>query len=1811
MRLCEARQQWRNLVDVLARRIAIESDKSVATELSLTRTDILEERLGAPDEAVRALEPRSSPSNPTHLGMHARLRHLYEMRGDVAEAVRIAERELYLARSPAVKVARGLEIAMLSRDKLGDPKRALGAFERVLELDQQNLEALRGAADLYAKTGAWDKHVVVLEALVEEADPGRDRRALALRIAEAMELELGNPRGAFEWLRRAHEQDPDAGDHRGAAPGGRGARPVRRAGRRLRGRARQGRQPAVVCGGVPRARGRAGAPPARSAAGARGPARRPRAVAGRRRPARRGRACGRGEPAPEERRRHGRPQLARDLRHAPRAAQDAGPAARAPGAARAWREDRLKDPGGALDEQLRAFSLAPDRPELRDEILRLAELAKRFEDALACEATLFARAPTPPERFAIALRAAALVEDKVGDKIRAFRAYLRAFRLRPDDSEVTGNLWRLAKAIGDYPKVAPAVPRRAPAVRPAAPEPVSVVPGLALDAPAAAPPPDSEIPYYVPPASSGKSAPPAPRAPTPAPEADTTDFEKEERSSEHDEEIWGDGLTPAPRDPTIELRIGDLKEMIVPTRPARADQTMELSGGDLASMVVSSRVDSGLPGVGRIESGRPARADDTNEISVADLVPIARPLTPPPPPPPRPSAPPPPVVAALPPPPRPSVFRSAWEEFAHAYETLPVGNLGARLRWAYRAAELWERGPGDLPRAFETLERALAAKPDDAETRARLERLAEEHQAWPMLSAMYERLVERSRSREVAAAMMLEVGRVREIEGKSAEAEEQYRAVIGMTGDAQARGQLETLFVVQERWANLASSMEERANPHSEETTAEEPPRSCASWRRYYDQKLSRPYEAVGALERVRELRPDDEETVNAIAALYERLGRWAKAVEALQRVADMTPAPARAYAARRRVAEIFRTELELPERAIDAWAELAVPGADGSGDALGALAALNSLYEASARWEELADVLQRRASLAPREERPQLLRRRAHVLSEWLSRSDEAASGLREARALAEGTPLAGELAEELVKVLTLGGRHDEAALVLEERARALAADKASPGEQAGIHVRLAMLRARELDDFDGARADLERALALVPDHPNALAELTRLSREREDPRGFAEARAREGAATRDDSKAVEALLEAGATYRDQVGDLDAARGCFKKALERDPGNAEATWALAALASNGGNVEEAAQILEKRLDSELDGPERARVLTELSALAARAGAPAVAERRLEQALEAHANLAAAIALADLLDGSDGKAPDAGGTTARPARWQDLAEFGQQILPKLLAQPGLDTAALAGLYRRVARAYDELGRDEDAYAQLLEADRLHHGQVLLKLALGENRYRARRWREAALHLSALADMPDAARWPREVAEGLYHAALAEVRSLRADRAPGLYEAALRLAPDFVPALRAMAELAVEKGDDVRGVELMRRQAEATGDPAERVRLFEAVGDLARVKLHDEAQARACYQGAVNAAAPLETRHVPLLEKLAALARQAGDLAGAARALELLAAFAGDAPTRAGRYRTAAELRMAAGDLPGARDQAARALDAVTDEDGLEVAVEIDTRIGDWEAVAQLLGRTLPKLPAPEAADRRAELWATLGRARMKRGDGRGAVAALEKASELGGADLTVRRDLVTLYQGGAGEAAQAIPHLQALVEAEPLDSGQLRALAKAYVAAGQVARARTLVAVLEALGNATADDRSLVGGALTLPPVGTLGGDEPLGTLEPAARTRLLGEPVLTAAEELLATLFEASSALLDKDEIGDGLGSLGVALEDRILPTADHALARAYPHVLKTLGVNESSSTSPAALTHRTSAWPARSPRQSPSARG
>ena len=56
-----------------------------------------------------------------------------------------------------------------------------------------------------------------------------------------------------------------------------------------------------------------------------------------------------------------------------------------------------------------------------------------------------------------------------------------------------------------------------------------------------------------------------------------------------------------------------------------------------------------------------------------------------------------------------------------------------------------------------------------------------------------------------------------------------------------------------------------------------------------------------------------------------------------------------------------------------------------------------------------------------------------------------------------------------------------------------------------------------------------------------------------------------------------------------------------------------------------------------------------------------------------------------------------------------------------------------------------------------------------------------------------------------------------------------------------------------------------------------------MRLFEALGDMALMILHDEERALTCFAAAVASAQPLEAKHVPLLEKLLERQDLAGDL----------------------------------------------------------------------------------------------------------------------------------------------------------------------------------------------------------------------------------------------------------------------------------------------------------------------------------------
>jgi Tfp pilus assembly protein PilF len=1749
-RLYRTGSKWRELAEVLGAQIPVylgsggDDDTDKAATLAMERAEIFEERLGAPGEAIKVLDKLISEINPNHLEAHTALRRLHEARGDFDAAVRIAEREMYLAPEAVRKVARGLEIGLICRDRLGNPTRALQAFKRVLELEPDQEEALAASADLLAKLGRYKEYVAMLERMLGRL-PGRDaeessvfadeRRTLVQRIAAATADKLGDPKGAFRWWRRAHDEAPDEQT----------LADVRRAGeayglwRELAEVLTDERKRLLAVGtpGAPAESGRF-VSLSRELAGLceRRLGDKPRALTVT------AEALAVSPRDPSLLGELDRLAAEVDQRQTWKALLDgyelalaaATPTERVELYLRRARilDERVNDAKGAVHDVLAAFSWAPDRDDIREVLVNLAAKARAWPEVVAVDSALIERASATARRVELLRRKAGVIEEQLKDAPRAFRTHLIALLLSPDDTDTTSHLWRLAKVIGKY--------------RDTDKTPHTEPPAATIQA-------DAAVAEAV--AASNRNA-PAVKVPK---RAQTEPLAEDDLSS----------LSLSVGDSTMPLDIHEI-EMAAEKKKAEAfpneNSTMTLSPNDLRGMMVPPRLPPGAKAPPKPPPRPPAIVKKAAPPPLFGGKPTLAPRK---------------AQASVRRPPLPTLpnraFDSPWEEFALAYESLPAPDTESRLRWLYRAAEIWETGAKDIARSFDTLARAFAQTRrggDDAEVRGRLHRMAQEHKAWDRLADLYEGMAEEAETAHAAADLLNEVATIRLSQKRPRDAEAQLRRILGMLpNDASARGRIEELYRAEGRWVELAASLEERTDPRLGSAGSEaERPQLVRELAAIYTDKLHRPHDAIDAFERLRHLTPTDTSVLTSLASLYGAVGRWSKVIETLARVGEIAEGSTEAREALHSIAKIYDKELELPERAIESYNQLVTTWPDDTE----AWAALDELYAANARWNELADVLRRRAALTrDPADRAQLLARRASVLLDWLNSAEEAAAALRHARTIAPEDPA---LADALVAALTKAGRDREAAAILEGRIGAVAdqpklvdvdtgAEVATRGDVAALHIRLAQLRLDKLDDRAGARAALDDALALVPEHPTALGLLATLASPDDDPRAFADAKLREADSARDDDLKIAALMAAGDVLQARVGDTSAARTVYDRVLALRPYHADATWALAGLVEKGGDPDQAARLLEKRLDDQsLVPPEKARLLTQLAALSRAAGVEPAAERRLLEALGCVPDhIPAIIALADFY-------ADAG-------RWNDLEAFLKEILEgtTFTAAPA---ALIADLHRRLAGAYEKLGREEDAYQTLVTADRMHRGHLLIKLALGENRYKARRWREAALHLSPLAAHEDAERYPTEVAQGLYHAALAEIRSLRPEKAPPLYTRALDLKPNYAPALQALAEIAMEQGDHRRAADLLTRQATATEEPAERMRLFEALGDMALLMLHDEERALTCYAAAVAAAQPIEARHIPLLEKLLQRQELAADHAGSGRTAELMAAFGATAADRAARHLRAARDYVTAKDTVRARAAAERAVENDPyDVDAVDLASELTLDLGDVDSASNMLTRLLTAKDdrfTEGQAPLRAMLSFRLGHARAHRGDTRQAINAFERAIAIAPASdgaTAARRMLVELTKEEPARRDSVTSHLQSITASTGALT-DLIAWAEELRRADKHDAGRATLELANAAGHAPDVHQNAF---LSIHKSYVMRDDEPYrAAIEPGERALLI-DPDELALAPVAQILAEAAATLWP--DIDEALAHAGVAGARRVPATLHVPATMMFPRLTTALG--------------------------------
>lgn len=934
--------------------------------------------------------------------------------------------------------------------------------------------------------------------------------------------------------------------------------------------------------------------------------------------------------------------------------------------------------------------------------------------------------------------------------------------------------------------------------------------------------------------------------------------------------------------------------------------------------------------------------------------------------------------------------------------------------------------------------------------------------------------------------------------------------------DPEARRRLRALAAEQGSWEQLALLLADEAR-----AAADKPELAAAFYEELADvhENLDQPLEVIAAMEAVVALAPDDPNHHDRLAWLYRRAGAAVKAAASFERVAELAKDD-RARAALRAAGRLYRESGRL-EQAVQVYREIV----ERRPSDLEAWRALDELLSDLKRWRELADVRGALAERATGVEKAALLRAQARALEQ----AGEPAAAAHLVASAARHAPDDVSGVVDYASVLAREGRIGEAVSVLGRRITQAVAANAPAGTIAALRMRL--VDVHEKADRQRAAAVLDELLAALPEYVPALERLVQYAAQDGDPRAHAEALLRLAEAVDDPSESVAHLREAARRYR-AAGDLRRAAHAFERATELSPD-------------------------DESLRTELVDAQTALVV-EIAGAEASAGDHDAAERRLRAILATYPlHLDANLALADLLC-----------DTGRAAAAAD------HLRATLAAAPeDSDPTLLARLVHRTASAMRMLGDADEAHQLLHEAHHLDRRDLRITLALGESCFSRKLWREAAIHLGSLADHPDASKHRAAVASGLVRAAQAEVRALRPQNAPKHYEAAVRIDPECAPAWHALAELATEAGDMVRAAECLEREAMATKDPDTRLRLFDALGDLALDVLGDAERAERCWSRVANA------MHAPVLEKLLALQRKRGSNIERGENCERLAAVTTDPQQKKLLTLEAAEAFHAGGDLSRAHAVGEYLVGAHPhDVDAVACAARIAIAIGDHDKAAGWLRRALNRWEAAGdlGADdaRRAELWRMLGDAERGRGNERAALEAYQRAivtaPESEGA-LAARRGLIDL---AAAFGRSASTSRLALVEAER-DPRDIIAAARELAAAGEIDDARAMYELARAVGvELLAEDEQFLDEHALRP----LASDEAYAaTIPEHERHALIDDPREGPLGELLLLLGEAANLVcpdartaLDNEVLLDA---------QRMSAQSESAVVAMYPQVAKALG--------------------------------
>jgi tetratricopeptide (TPR) repeat protein len=591
-----------------------------------------------------------------------------------------------------------------------------------------------------------------------------------------------------------------------------------------------------------------------------------------------------------------------------------------------------------------------------------------------------------------------------------------------------------------------------------------------------------------------------------------------------------------------------------------------------------------------------------------------------------------------------------------------------------------------------------------------------------------------------------------------------------------------------------------------------------------YREKLSLDVMVINTFNAILALVPDDVDTLRALAATYEALGRWNDLIQTLTRLAEIVTDKVERVALHTRVANLWIERFanyNQATRPLEQVFEL-------DPDNREALSRLKDIYGKKRAWKQLFDVMRREADLASDPSvRLYNLVELAKLAGERLHKSAEAIQLWREVIAVEPATPGALDALEKLAE------REKDFATVAEVLERRVEST-ADASERVKLLQKLGAIYAEQLEDAARAAGAWQRVLAVDPKNGRALRTLReafvaagdydaleQLYADVGDWEGLVEVLGSAADKVQDAALRVALSLRAAAIYADRLGEPQRAFRAYERVLAAEPGHEQAARALIAIYEKDQKWQRLPALFETVLAALPAGPtadaERLAIVGRLRDLSL--GELREPERAFHWALEAYR-----------LAPADGSVVSGLETSA------ERAGAFEALASAYLAR--VDAAEDADEQRRIRRrlaelAQSRLARPELAIAQLraiVDADPadVEAMESLERVLRGEGRHEELR----ALLVARIDATVDATERYVMLAE---LAQLEEVTLGDAESAAARHRAILEIDATDADALVALDRLATAAGRHAEVADVLRRRVDVTRDVGPRTELLMRLG----------------------------------------------------------------------------------------------------------------------------------------------------------------------------------------------------------------------------------------------------------------------------------------------------------------------------------------------------------------------------------------